>query len=166
MFIYIVYWHNRDMKIKRRKILRCVSCCNQNTQKFKNSMNALNDSIQNTNIINIELIDSFRSVNNHKSNGSLDNLINAKHHQGSISNNNDCVSMQGNRATCQTSHSRFEKENQHTTGNTNRNRNGYHNNSHHDKQRRKRIKNQLNTQNLNHLNLNMKNIAMVEIEDT
>ena len=64
-FIYIAYWHNRDLKLKRRKILRCTSFCNQNKRTFKNSMNALNDSIQNTNIINTELIDSVSGINNH-----------------------------------------------------------------------------------------------------
>ena len=149
-FIYIAYWHNRDLKLKRRKILRCTSFCNQNKRTFKNSMNALNDSIQNTHVINTELIDSVSGINNHKSNGSLDNFIKAKHHQGSIADNNDYVMMQGNSATCQTSHGCcaktdeerdfYKNKNQHTTGNKNRNRNRYHNNSHNDKQRRNRVK--------------------------
>ena len=160
LFVYIVYWHNRDLSKSNEEIfLRCMSFCNQNRQTFKNSMNALNDSIQNTNIINMELIDSVNSNNNnhhHKSNDSLDNLINAKHrrhhhHQGSISDNND-IMMQANRGTRQTSHSCFaktdeegdfyEKENQYINGNgnKNRNRNRYHDNNHIHKQRRKRIK--------------------------
>ena len=134
LFIYIVYYH---FVITR--------------QTFENSMNGLNDSIQNTNIIYVELIDSVSSINNHQSNDALDNLINAKHHhQGSTSDNNDYIMMQGNRSTRQTSYSCFaktneerdfyEKENRHTYGNKNRNRNRYHNNSHNHKQRRNGIK--------------------------